>query len=292
MRRFVLPLLTSTLLTAPALAETVEIQHQGLTLNAELALADGSTLADGVLVLTHGTLAHSGMELIVALQDLLVDSGVNTLAVNLSYAIDNREQAMYDCAVPARHTMQDAVAEISAWQDWLDSQGAGPRWMMGHSRGGNQTAQYTLSDPDRVTGQILLAPATWNLDDTLSGYSKRYSQDMTQLLAQAEAMDADTLLEGVSFLYCEGSGASAASLMSYYGNYPNYDTPTVLAQTDTPTLVIAGTLDDVVADLPEKMAKVSKESIQYVEIEDADHFFRDLFSDEVAEHASEFIETL
>jgi len=292
MRRFVLPLLTSTLLTAPALAETVEIQHQGLTLNAELALADGSTLADGVLVLTHGTLAHSGMELIVALQDLLVDSGVNTLAVNLSYAIDNREQAMYDCAVPARHTMQDAVAEISAWQDWLDSQGAGPRWMMGHSRGGNQTAQYTLSDPDRVTGQILLAPATWNLDDTLSGYSKRYSQDMTQLLAQAEAMDADVLLEGVSFLYCEGSGASAASLMSYYGNYPNYDTPTVLAQTDTPTLVIAGTLDDVVADLPEKMAKVSKESIQYVEIEDADHFFRDLFSDEVAEHASEFIETL
>jgi len=292
MRRFVLPLLTSTLLTAPALAETVEIQHQGLTLNAELALADGSTLADGVLVLTHGTLAHSGMELIVALQDLLVDSGVNTLAVNLSYAIDNREQAMYDCAVPARHTMQDAVAEISAWQDWLDSQGAGPRWMMGHSRGGNQTAQYTLSDPDRVTGQILLAPATWNLDDTLSGYSKRYSQDMTQLLAQAEAMDADVLLEGVSFLYCEGSGASAASLMSYYGNYPNYDTPTVLAQTDTPTLVIAGTLDDVVADLPEKMAKVSKENIQYVEIEDADHFFRDLFSDEVAEHASEFIETL
>lgn len=292
MRRFVLPLLTTTLLTAPALAETVEIQHQGLTLNAELALADGSTLADGVLVLTHGTLAHSGMELIVALQDLLVDSGVNTLAVNLSYAIDNREQAMYDCAVPARHTMQDAVAEISAWQDWLDSQGAGPRWMMGHSRGGNQTAQYTLSDPDRVTGQILLAPATWNLEETLSGYSKRYSQDVTQLLAQAEAMDADALLEGVSFLYCEGSGASAASLMSYYGNYPNYDTPTVLAQTDTPTLVIAGTLDDVVADLPEKMAKVSKENIQYVEIEDADHFFRDLFSDEVAEHASEFIETL
>lgn len=292
MRRFVLPLLTTTLLTAPALAETVEIQHQGLTLNAELALADGSTLADGVLVLTHGTLAHSGMELIVALQDLLVDSGVNTLAVNLSYAIDNREQAMYDCAVPARHTMQDAIAEISAWQDWLDSQGAGPRWMMGHSRGGNQTAQYTLSDPDRVTGQILLAPATWNLEETLSGYSKRYSQDVTQLLAQAEAMDADALLEGVSFLYCEGSGASAASLMSYYGNYPNYDTPTVLAQTDTPTLVIAGTLDDVVADLPEKMAKVSKENIQYVEIEDADHFFRDLFSDEVAEHASEFIETL
>lgn len=290
MRRFAAPILASAILATPALAETIEIDHNGLTLNAELQLAEGSTLADGVLVLTHGTLAHSGMELIVALQELFVDYGINTLAVNLSYGIDNRTPAMYDCAVPARHTMQDAVAEIAAWQDWLDSQDAGPRWMMGHSRGGNQTAQYTLSDPERVTAQILLAPATWDLEKTLSGYQKRYNADVTELLAKAEAMDASAMMDGVSMLYCEGSGATAASLLSYYGNYPNYDTPTVLNQTDTPTLVIAGTLDDVVADLPEKMANVTRDNIELVEVEDADHFFRDLFTDEVVDYASEFIE--
>jgi len=290
MHRFAAPILASAILATPALAETIEIDHNGLTLNAELQLADGSTLADGVLVLTHGTLAHSGMELIVALQELFVDYGINTLAVNLSYGIDNRTPAMYDCAVPARHTMQDAVAEIAAWQDWLDSQDAGPRWMMGHSRGGNQTAQYTLSDPERVSAQILLAPATWDLEKTLSGYQKRYNADVTELLAKAEAMDASAMMDGVSMLYCEGSGATAASLMSYYGNYPNYDTPTVLNQTDTPTLVIAGTLDDVVADLPEKMASVTRDNIEWVEVEDADHFFRDLFTDEVVDYASEFIE--
>lgn len=290
MRRFAISLITTAMFSTPALAENVQIQHNGLTLNAELELANGSSLSDGVLVLTHGTLAHSGMELILALQEMLVENGINTLAINLSYAIDNREQAMYDCGVPSRHTMQDAVAEISAWQDWLDSQSAGPRWMMGHSRGGNQTAQYTLSDPERVTAQILLAPATWDLNETLSGYQKRYNQDVTQLLTQAQGMDANALLEGVSVLYCEGSGATAASLMSYYGDYPNYDTPTVLAQTQTPTLVIAGSLDDVVKDLPEKMANVTQENIELVVIEDADHFFRDLFTDEVVEHASEFIE--
>jgi len=290
MRRFATTLLATAICTSPALAETVEIQHNGLTLNAELELAEDSTLADGVLVITHGTLAHSGMELIAALQEMFVDYGINTLAVNLSYAIDNREQAMYDCAVPARHTMQDAVAEISAWQDWLDSQSAGPRWMMGHSRGGNQTAQYTLSDPERVSAQILLAPATWDLEDTLSGYKKRYNQDVTELLSKAETMESDALMEGVSLLYCEGSGATAASLLSYYGDYPNYDTPTVLSQTETPTLVIAGTLDDVVADLPEKMASVTRDNVELVEVEDADHFFRDLFTDEVVDYASEFIE--
>ena len=290
MRRFAASILATSLFATPALAETIEIEHNGLTLNAELQLAEESTLADGVLVLTHGTLAHSGMELIVALQELFVDYGINTLAVNLSYGIDNRTPAMYDCAVPAKHTMQDAVAEISAWQDWLDSQDAGPRWMMGHSRGGNQTAQYTLSDPDRVSAQILLAPATWDLDDTLSGYQKRYNADVTELLAKAEGMDANAMMDGISILYCEGSGATAASLMSYYGDYPNYDTPTVLAQTETPTLVIAGTLDEVVADLPEKMASVSRDNIELVEVEDADHFFRDLFTDEVVDYASEFIE--
>lgn len=290
MRRFATALLTTALMSSPALAETVELEHNGLTLNAQLELAEGSSLSDGVLVLTHGTLAHSGMELIVALQELLVDYGVNTLAVNLSYGIDNREQAMYDCSVPARHTMQDAVAEISAWQDWLDSQGAGPRYLMGHSRGGNQTAQYTLSDPERVTAQILLAPATWDLEDTLSGYKKRYNKDVNELLTQAKGMDASAMLDGVSLLYCEGSGASAASLLSYYGDFPNYDTPTVLKQTTTPTLVIAGTLDDVVADLPEKMADVQRDNIELVEVEDADHFFRDLFTDEVVDYAVEFIE--
>lgn len=292
MSRFAVSALATCILASAVQAETIEIQHQGLTLNAELELAEGSTLADGVLVLTHGTLAHSGMELIVALQELFVDNGINTLAVNLSYGINNREQAMYDCAVPARHTMQDAVAEIGAWQDWLDAQDAGPRWMMGHSRGGNQTAQYTLSDPDRVTAQILLAPATWDFDDTLRGYQKRYGQDVTELLKKAESMDANAMLDGVSLLYCEGSGASAASLLSYYGDYPNYDTPTVLTQTNTPTLVIAGSLDTVVEDLPEKMAKVNADNVELIEVQDADHFFRDLFADEVVEYASEYIEAL
>lgn len=290
MRKLTSAILASTFLSTPALSETVEIQHNGLTLNAELEMADGASLSDGVLILTHGTLAHSGMELISTLQGLFSDYGVNSLAINLSLGVDNREQSMYDCGLPARHTMQDAIAEISAWQDWLDTEGAGPRWVMGHSRGGNQTAQYTISDTERVDAQILLAPATWDYEYTLNSYEERYGEDIEALLKQAQNSEADRIIENASILYCEKSGASAASLLSYYGNYPDYDTPTVLKRTKTPTLVIAGSLDTVVDDLPDKMASIENDKVELSVVEDADHFFRDLFADEVVEYAVEFIE--
>lgn len=38
------------------------------------------------------------------------------------------------------------------------------------------------------------------------------------------------------------------------------------------------------------MAAVTKDNVELVVIEDASHFFRDLFADEVADYALEFIE--
>ena len=100
------------------------------------------------------------------------------------------------------------------------------------------------------------------------------------------------MIDGISIIYCENSGASAEAVLSYYGNYPEYDTPTVLKETNIPTLVIAGSLDTVVADLPEKMESIDKENIELVVVEDADHFFLDLFADEAVEYAVDFIENL
>lgn len=285
----------STLVCAVALSTTsfateVQIPFEGITLNGDLTLAEDKSLSDGVLILTHGTLAHNKMELIDTLQTLLVDYGISTLSINLSLGIDNRESAMYDCAIPASHKQEDALAEIDAWQNWLDEQGAGPRLVMGHSRGGNQTAQYTLAHPDRVDAQILLAPATWSYESSIAGYKTNYGQDIEQILANSESMNDDAIIDGASILYCEGSGAQVGSLRSYYANNPNYDTPTVLSQTDTPTLVLAGSLDTVVADLPERMGDLNKDNVEFIIIEDADHFFLDLFADEVVDYALEFIE--
>ena len=41
-------------------AKEVTFQHKGLTLNANLELAVDKTLADGVILITYGGLAHRG----------------------------------------------------------------------------------------------------------------------------------------------------------------------------------------------------------------------------------------
>ncbi len=54
-------------------AEEVTLQHRGLDLNANLALAESKGLSDGVLLMVHGTLAHNRMEIIRELEQWLKD---------------------------------------------------------------------------------------------------------------------------------------------------------------------------------------------------------------------------
>ena len=85
-----------------AKAEEIKLKYAGLTLNANLVLADGRGLSDGAILITHGTLAHNRMELIATLQTVIAARGLNTLAINLSLGLDDR-YGMYDCSVPHRH---------------------------------------------------------------------------------------------------------------------------------------------------------------------------------------------
>jgi len=51
--------------------DPVALQYGDMILNGNLVLAEGQTLSDGVILLTHGTLAHNGMETIQGLQAVL-----------------------------------------------------------------------------------------------------------------------------------------------------------------------------------------------------------------------------
>ena len=149
--------------TTPVGAEPREvmIEVSGRTVLGDLVLADGKAIGDGVVVLVHGTFAHKDMELIETLQTALAERGRSSLAVTLSLGLDRR-RGMYDCTVPIVHRYDDTNAEIAAWMGWLKQQGAGPVTLLGHSRGGAQTALYLASanvDP-LVRNAVLLAPAT------------------------------------------------------------------------------------------------------------------------------------
>ncbi len=286
-RLLILPALLISLCTS-ANAEEVTIPYNNITINGELKLAEDSQLSDGVILITHGTLAHNKMEIISTLQSLLADEGLNSLSINLSLSIDNRH-SMYECSVPHQHKHTDALGEIEAWLTWLTEQGAPAVALLGHSRGGNQSAWFSDLNPNLVSSQILVAPATWSEDAERASYQERYNKPLEPILAQANKADASTWLEHTDFIYCKDSKVLASSFTDYYNSNPKFDTPTLLQTTQVPTLVFSGTEDKVVPELPEKMTAVNNPLVTYVSVEGADHYFRDLYADQIVESIVEFL---
>lgn len=277
--------------SSPASAEEVLLRHQGLTLNANLDLAPGKQLADGAILITHGGLAHRGMEIVTALQAQLKQKGYNTLAINLSLGIDNRH-GMYDCQTTHRHRNGDAVEEIGAWVGWLIKQGAKRVALLGHSRGGAQTALYAAErNPKFVQAVVLMAPAIRENTDPAE-YQRRFQQALAPVLAQAQKLvkagKGHTVLEHVGLLNCADTSATADAFVSYYDQSPSVDTPSLLPKLRKPTLVVVGGNDEVVAGLEKKVAPLTNGQVQMKVIEGADHTFRDLYTDDALEAIDAF----
>jgi pimeloyl-ACP methyl ester carboxylesterase len=273
-------------------AERVTLEHDGLTLVGYLQnVADP---AEGVVLMLHGTLAHGRMETMAAVQDLLAEQGLSSLSVNLSYGVDSRE-GMFECDRPVTHGVQEHFAELEAWMGWLRAEGYGTVTLLGHSRGGNQIARFHQERaPERVNALVLIAPSTFDPERAAASYEAQSGMPLVSRLDQAaelQRMDQpETLLRGVRFLYCEALDVSPAAFLGYYAPEKEHDTPTVIDGIGTPTLVIVGSEDDVVADLPERMAGIADASnVTTATIDGADHFFRDFFADDVAEAAAEFV---
>lgn len=290
--RLALPFLL--MLPLHAVAEKVTLEHDGLTLNASLEKS-GNWPEGPVVLMTHGTLAHSGMEIMATLQELFAENDISSLAVNLSLGIDDREQAMYDCPVTHTHRHIDALDEIGAWAGWLGQQGTTDIVLLGHSRGGNQTAWFAAErDEPLVTRVILVAPATWSLDHAVADYEKRYQTPLSPIVEKAREMVSEgkgaVTLRNIGFIYCEDTSASAEAVASYYADDPRMDTPTLIPDIDKPVLVIAGSEDDVVAGLIEAMEPLAaQERVELAVIDGADHFFRDLYAEDVVDLSLEFI---
>lgn len=269
-------------------AEDITITHGALTLNANLETAGTEWQKGPVVLMTHGTLAHGRMEIMQSLQSALKDRGISSLSMTLSLGLDNRH-GMYDCATPHTHRHADAVEEIGAWLDWLQSQGVAGVALLGHSRGGNQIARFAAAHPDEpLSAVVLIAPQTWSESDAAADYQKRYGKELAPQIEQARRLDAagkgGTLMEHVDFVYCPDSSATASAFLSYYAPDPRMDTPHLIPEIKAPVLVVAGSEDDVVKGLTEKVQPLADgQRVKLIVIDGADHFFRDLYAEEIAD---------
>ena len=274
-------------------AEQVQTRQGALVLNANLVKA-GNWPEGPVLLMTHGTLAHGGMEIMATLQGLFREHGVSSLAPTLSLGLSDRA-GMYPCDTPHTHKHTDALGEIALWLDWLRGQGVSDAVLLGHSRGGNQTAWFAAEHKDPLVRKIILiAPGVWEEGMWEADYEKSYKQSLSPLLERAQ-----TLVDGgkggapmseTDFLYCPKTTVTAATFVSYYAPDARFDTPSWLRDIAVPALVVIGSEDRVVAELPTRMEALGERAgLTVATIDGADHFFRDLYADELVEIALEFI---
>ena len=289
----ILMLLVAVLSIGAAQAEQVQVRQGELVLNANLVKA-GNWPEGPVLLMTHGTLAHGGMEIMATLQGLFREKGVSSLAPTLSLGLSDRS-GMYPCDTPHTHKHADALGEIGLWLDWLRGQGVSDVVLLGHSRGGNQTAWFAAEHKDpSVRKIILIAPGVWEAGMWEADYEKRFKQPLSPLLERAQALvdggKGDALMSETDFLYCPKTAATAATFISYYAPDARFDTPSWLRDIAVPALIVIGSEDRVVPELPARMESLGEsEGLTVATIDGADHFFRDLYADELVEIALEFI---
>ncbi|OQX10912.1 MAG: alpha/beta hydrolase [Thiothrix lacustris] len=276
-------------------AEEVTVKQGELELRADLNLAEGKTAKDGVILLLHGTLAHNKMEIMQSLSDLLKEKGYNTLNVNLSYALDKRPSEMLDCTLEHKHQHEDAVAELDTWMNWLKAQGAGKVAVLGHSRGGNQVAWYAAEkDSELLEKVIAVAPAAWDAAESAKEYAERYKKPLAGIMTEATQLAGEgkgaTIMALPGFVYCENAKAAADSVVSYYNDDERKNTPSLLPKIKKPMLIVMGSADEVVADLPAKLENVKQDNLTVETVDGADHFFMDLYADELADKVATFVD--
>ena len=276
------------LVNSAAQAEEITIKPDALTLSAKLSVANGDITSGPMVLLLHGTLAHNDMEIIATLQELMADEEINSLAPNLSLGVDNRH-GVYNCDTDHVHKHEDAVTELGYWVDWLKAQGVEQILIAGHSRGGGQVAAYSRNADEAIKGQFLIAPTDSMPADQAAGYEKRYMVPLADKVAEAKALPADGWMsDKTSFIYClRGGKVSAASFLSYYAPQETHNTVELLQGQQLPTTIVAGSADKVVANLPAQVEAAELSQVRFEMIEDADHYFRDLYADEVLEYMLE-----
>ncbi|OKO86690.1 alpha/beta fold hydrolase [Bradyrhizobium sp. AS23.2] len=281
---------------AGAAEQELELSIDGRTTLATLRAPASMGPDTPLVVMTHGTLAHKDMEVIQGVAKALEQRGIASLAHTLSLGLDRRK-GMYDCAVRHDYLVDDAVAEIGAWVNrvrGLSSQ----VYVFGHSRGGNQVARYlAASQAPPVAGAVLLAPVTAKAEaDLRASYAQTYGKLLEPFLEQATkevaAGRGGEWMDVPGFIYCRNAVVTARAFASFYAADAGQDTAALVARLKLPVLVLAATKDTVVPDVIASFAPSADSSggrIKLEKIEDADHFFRDLFAEDVADRIAEFI---
>lgn len=270
--------------TLPTLhhAQQVTTQVHGLRVHANLQVPQEHRADSPIFLIIHGTWAHYGMEIISALQASLAERGYASLAPNLSLNVDQRA-GFLQCSPTITANHGHAAGEINHWTKYLSDEGWRTIHLVGHSRGGAQTAlfQRDFAHP-AIKNLTLLAPMVFRLEDVARSYADEPSRLMA--LIQDAAHSSTSRFGPVKLLNCHEVSTSPSSFLSYYSAQPNKHTPDILNGINVQTSVILAGDDNVARWLPEEISRATaQDNVQVHTIDGSGHFFRDLYLEDAVD---------
>ena len=153
----------------------------------------------------------------------------------------------------------------------------------------------THAKPDAIIKSlVLIAPMTWTYEKARRAYPKRFKKLLGSILAKAKKLHDDykgmMLMKETGFLSCPKARVTADAFIDFYAPNPYYFTPNLFPFIKRSILVIAGSYDEKVPELPAAIASLPySKTLELQTINGADHFFQDVFGDQLAEYIAAFI---
>lgn len=263
---------TLVCLCACAMLSTTALASHGETASVEIKLPNkkvvtagyrpGKPQAPAVLIL-HGFLQTGEFSTVSRMSDALAGAGYTVLTPTLSLGI-SRRKAPLACEALHAHRMEDDVAEINQWVNWLTQKGHKQIVLAGHSFGSLQMVVYLSQQAQPKVSQFI-AVSLLDADEHLNpGERKVLLASLRQEATRGEKLITRPLS------YCKKFTASPEVFLSYLA-WSRSAVLDAMRKSKAPILVVMGSKDERMGS--EWPRQLKAQGIPLRLIDGANHFF-------------------
>lgn len=215
------------------------------------------------VLLLHGFLQTRNFSTVASATEALSSAGYTVLAPTLSLGISGRKMSL-PCEAVHTHSLEEDVAELAFWSDWLAQRGHNRIVLIGHSFGSVQILSYLGKKPSRAIAKAILISLT---DVEVKQEASARAKLVRNLREQGGQNK--TLFEA-EFGHCKKYVAPAPALLSYL-TVTRSSILDSLAKQSVPIEVILGSADDRMG--PDWLGKLTARGVTVRVIDGANHFF-------------------
>ena len=267
----------------PAAAETVEVRlPTGVTASANFH--SGNPTQPAVLLL-HGFLQTHHSQPMSSLAGNLASRGYTVLSPSISLGINRRSQSMA-CEAVHTHTIQEDVAEVAYWVNWLSSKGYKNIVPIGFSSTGNyEILLYNAQGSHPAVNKAILA-------GLIPIYTDHAVRQKIRSVMDARRQADNKNIGIFSLGYCKNNFAATSNSYLSYARFDERKLLELLKQTPVPTEVILGSSDTVLPDNWPSKIEALKSRTRVTIIDKANHFFDGTSEFDLAEEIENILKNL